>query len=101
MIDIVEPSTTSLTHAISSCRSSLPVPAEQECPWSELGDLEYPSSEVDPEDFKMEEDTIMPSAPEPKTLSQFLERIGDHESMFDQILELMDCGKHKIQLAVS
>ncbi len=58
---------------------------------------------MDPEEFKMEEEedaSISPSAPEPTDLSQFLERVGDHESMFDYILELMDYGKHKIQPAV-
>ncbi len=109
-IDIVVPLTTPTdTHTISfphrASWSPLVTAVEQEGQqWSEFGDdLEYPSSEVDPEEFKMEEEedaSISPSAPEPTDLSQFLERVGDHESTFDYILELMDYGKHKIQPAV-
>lgn len=115
-IDIVVPSTTPTdTHTISfphrASSSAVVTAVEQEGHrWSEFGDdLEYPSSEVDPEEIKMEEEDeeeeeedalISPSAPEPTTLSQFLERIGDHESMFDYILELMDYGKHGLQPAV-
>ncbi|KLO10794.1 hypothetical protein SCHPADRAFT_503325 [Schizopora paradoxa] len=58
----------------------------------EFGDLEYPSSEADSEDFEAEE-TPMTSVPKPTTFSQLLERMEDKESILDRILTLMDYGK--------
>lgn len=96
-VDILDPSPPVSLHAVSRHRSPSLVPVEQDYSMSEFGDLEYPSSEVDPEDFKAEE-TEMACVMTPTTLPQFLACIEDKESMFDRILELMDHGKDKMEL---
>jgi len=58
---------------------------------SDLGDLEYPSSEVDAEELEAESRRTAV----PKSLSEFLSRFQPHESTFDQLLNLIDCQDHK------